>query len=69
MASVPKEQSPEEDEETQPEATRVWDIGYDPEGTSEYECLRCGELVLAESHPGDCPQCDSVLRNRSMPFE
>ena len=67
MASVPEEQSPEE--ETQPEATRVWDVGYDPEGTSEYECLRCGELVLAESHPGDCPQCDSVLRNRSMPFE
>lgn len=69
MASVPEDRSPEEEEKTQPEATRVWDVGYDPGGTSEYECLRCGELVLAESHPGGCPQCDSTLRNRSMPFE
>ncbi|WP_153300679.1 rubrerythrin-like domain-containing protein [Halococcus hamelinensis] len=47
----------------------MWNVGYDPEGTSEYECLRCGELVLGESHPGDCPQCHSMLRNRSMSFE
>ncbi len=56
-------------EETETMDNRVRDIGYDPDTASEYECLACGELILAESHPGSCPQCGSTPRNRSMPFE
>jgi rubrerythrin len=48
---------------------RVWDVGYDPDAASEYECLDCGELLVARSHPGSCPQCGSTPRNRSMSFE
>ena len=50
-------------------ATRTWDCGYDPTLRAEYECLDCGELLLARGHPGDCPRCGSVLRNRTMPIE
>jgi magnesium transporter len=63
------------DETTKPTETtettegRVGDVGYDPEAASEYECLACGELLVAASHPGSCPQCGATPRNRSMPSE
>ena len=73
MANVPANQTAGDEmrptEETETTENRVWDIGYAPDTVSEYECLDCGELILAESHPGSCPQCGSTPRNRSMPFE
>jgi rubrerythrin len=76
MANAPADRTVEEEPGTEIEAatrershTRVWDVGYDPDTASEYECLDCGELIIAESHPGNCPQCGSTPRNRSMPCE
>ena len=73
MANAPANQTAKDEtqptEETETTDNRVWDVDYDPDAVSEYECLDCGELVLAASHPGSCPQCGSTPRNRSMPFE
>ena len=52
-----------------PSAIRTWDCGYDPTRRAEYECLDCGEVLLTRGHPGGCPRCGSVLRNRTMPIE
>lgn len=40
----------------------------DPQTTSDYECLECGEIVSAESRPGECPSCGEggSFRNRAM---
>ncbi len=48
--------------------------GQDAEGdTSEiesvYECLQCGNLVKAKSHPGDCPECGGNFQNRAKSLE
>ena len=40
-----------------------------PAGESEYECLDCGTVYEAESYPGDCEECGSLLRNRGTPVE
>ncbi|WP_336035451.1 rubrerythrin-like domain-containing protein [Halobacterium yunchengense] len=36
---------------------------------SPYECFECGSIVVAESHPGECPDCAGELRNRRTPIE
>jgi rubrerythrin len=70
MANAPADQTIREETETrETRDSRVRDVGYDPDTASEYECLDCGELLVAESHPGSCPQCGSTPRNRSMPCE
>jgi len=72
MANAPADRTVGEEPEAETEEqshTRVRDVGYDPDTASEYECLDCGELIVAESHPGSCPQCGSTPRNRSMPCE
>ena len=43
------------------------DVEY--EGSGEYECLQCGEILTAGGHPGECPECGGGLRNRRTPFE
>lgn len=48
---------------------RLWDCGYDASTDTEYECLDCGVIIVADAHPGDCPTCAAALRNRSMPME
>lgn len=40
----------------------------DPESTSEYECLRCGTLVEAKSHPRTC-DCGGEFQNRAKSLE
>jgi len=50
-------------------STRTWDCGYEPDRRAEYECLDCGEVLRTRGHPGGCPRCGSVLRNRTMPIE
>ena len=44
------------------------DPEYEPETESEYECLNCATVVEAV-HPTNCPDCDGILRNRSLPME
>ena len=51
------------------EKERLWDVGYDDSNVYEYECLDCGVIVVAESHPAGCPTCDAAMRNRAMPIE
>lgn len=45
------------------------DAGYDPELESAYECLDCGQRVIATEHPGHCAACGAELRNTGMPLE
>lgn len=45
------------------------DAAEDPDRPSTYECLQCGEIVTAETHPGDCPECGDVMQNRAMSLE
>lgn len=45
------------------------DVEYDTEGEYEYECLQCGDVIVAVSHPGECSDCGGTLRNRGMPYE
>lgn len=40
----------------------------DPASLSKYECLRCGTLVEAESHPGTC-ECGGEFQNRAKSLE
>lgn len=34
-----------------------------------YECLRCGRIVTADSHPGECDRCGGGFQNRAMSLE
>ena len=48
--------------------------GQDVEGNtfgmaSEYECLRCGKIVRADTHPGECPECGGEFQNRAKSLE
>lgn len=45
------------------------DVETDPEAEDTYECLRCGELVEAESHPVACPECGGAMQNRANSLE
>ena len=48
--------------------------GQDVEGDtseieSEYECLQCGLIVEAQTHPGECPECGGDFHNRAKSLE
>lgn len=45
------------------------DVEYERAATYDYECHNCGDVVAADSHPGDCPDCGTSYRNRNMPVE
>ncbi len=46
------------------------DIEHDTtEITSEYECLQCGHLVEARTHPGECSNCGGDFQNRAKSLE
>lgn len=47
----------------------VFDVPSGPDVDSTYECLRCGELVTAGSHPGPCPECGGGFQDRAMSLE
>ncbi len=36
---------------------------------SVYECLQCGTIVTAESHPGPCEACGGSFQDRAMSLE
>lgn len=40
---------------------------YTPDD-SVYECYDCGTRI-SESSPGRCPECDSVVKNLTVPRE
>ena len=45
------------------------DIADDPDRQSTYECLQCGTIVVADSHPGDCEGCGGVMQDRAKSLE
>lgn len=46
------------------------DIEHDTsEIESEYECLQCGRIVTAETHPGECDECGGEFQNRAKSLE
>lgn len=45
------------------------DLDDDPAVPSKYECLNCGTIVTAESHPGECHDCGGGFQNRAMSLE
>ena len=50
-------------------AEGLFDVGYDPNGAAEYECVACGLIVSATEHPMNCPECDAAMCNRATPNE
>ena len=40
----------------------------DPKSLSKYECLQCGTIVEATSHPGAC-DCGGDFQNRAKSLE
>lgn len=45
------------------------DLPEEPDVKNRYECLQCGELLLAETHPLDCPECGSVMQGLKNSLE
>lgn len=45
------------------------DIEDDPETESSYECMCCGNVVVAVDNPAECPECGCGVRNRAMSLE
>ncbi|MFP4626566.1 MAG: rubrerythrin-like domain-containing protein [Natronomonas sp.] len=45
------------------------DLLEDVTDESTYECLNCGSLVTAPTHPGDCPECSGSFQNQAMSLE
>jgi len=47
------------------------DVEHDTsEVTSKYECLDCGNIVTAETQPGECPECGGRdFQNRAKSLE
>lgn len=44
------------------------DIEVDSTIPAKYECLQCGRIVEAESHPGDC-ECGGEFQGRAKSLE
>lgn len=36
---------------------------------SPYECFECGNVIVSEDNPGQCPDCAGAMRNRQTPLE
>lgn len=45
------------------------DPEHDPSTETDYECIQCGIIIAAVDNPVTCPECESPLRNRELPFE
>lgn len=45
------------------------DVRQSPDEETPYECFDCGTVVVAEDNPGQCPNCESEMRNRQTPIE
>ncbi|AEH36699.1 rubrerythrin-like domain-containing protein [Halopiger xanaduensis] len=47
----------------------MFDATAGSETESTYECLRCGKLITASTHPGACPECGAGIQNRANSLE
>jgi rubrerythrin len=45
------------------------DIAPEPDKEDIYECFECGKVIIAETSPGQCPDCSGPMRNRGIPLE
>lgn len=45
------------------------DVDQDHDEETPYECFECGSIILAKSHPENCPDCGGMMRNRQTPLE
>jgi len=46
------------------------DVENDTAGiSSEYECLKCGQIRTAQTHPGKCRSCGGEFQNRAKSLE
>jgi rubrerythrin len=45
------------------------DVDQTPAEESPYECFECGNVVLTDDNPGQCPDCAGAMRNRRTPIE
>lgn len=43
--------------------------GKEKEEEKTYECLDCGKIVHAGSHPLKCVDCGGIFHNRATPRE
>ena len=41
----------------------------DDKTESKYECLKCGEIIVSEDHPVDCPECEGGMVGRDEALE
>lgn len=39
------------------------------DGASQFECMGCGRIVEAETHPGQCSECGGEFQNRAKSLE
>ncbi|WP_144240147.1 rubrerythrin-like domain-containing protein [Haladaptatus cibarius] len=45
------------------------DVNPKPDGETPYECFQCGNIIIAENSPSQCPDCSGPMRNRRIPLE
>ncbi|WP_139246651.1 rubrerythrin-like domain-containing protein [Halogranum amylolyticum] len=45
------------------------DVNPQPDEETPYECFQCGNIVIEEDRPGQCPDCSGPIRNRQIPLE
>jgi CBS domain-containing protein len=45
------------------DAVGVFAAAFTAGGDGTYECLGCGERVVADRHPGECAECGQPVRN------
>jgi len=45
------------------------DVAPKSDEETPYECFACGNIVVAETSPGQCPDCGGPMRNRRIPIE
>ncbi len=45
------------------------DVEHEADEESPYECFACGTIIVAESNPMTCPDCNGEMRNRRTPLE
>jgi len=45
------------------------DVEPHPDEETPYECFECGNIIIAENSPDQCPDCGGPMRNRQTPLE
>lgn len=45
------------------------DAPTNTDADDQYECLECGEIIEADSHPVECPECECGMQKRANSLE